>query len=211
MACIGEPISWPRLERHAVTSDPAIAAHLARCPACAQCLTEITGDLVALPGLVLPAPVNKPARWWWFAVPALAAAAIAVMIIRPKEPAHRTNVASIKGGGDVTLALVRDRAGTITEDAATFAPGDRWKVVLTCAPGQSTWVDVSVLESHGSSPDRPLAPARISCGNRVVLPGAFELTGHGANTICVRVGETEPALALPSPGPDVACITVDPE
>jgi hypothetical protein len=60
IACIGEPISWPRLERYATNrSDRAIAAHLARCAACAQCLTEIASDLVALPPLVVPARANR--------------------------------------------------------------------------------------------------------------------------------------------------------
>ena len=215
IACIGEPISWPRLERFATNqSDRAIATHLEQCLACAECLTEITGDLVALPPLVgrERVPERKQlVRWWWFAVPALAAAAIAVVVLRPKPP-ERPNVATIKGTGEVTLALVRERAGTIVEDAATFARGDRWKVVVTCAPGHSTWLDVSVVEAGRSvRADHPLAPAQLACGNRVVMPGAFELTGHAANTICVRVSNEEIAQTFPQMGPDVACLTVTPE
>jgi len=203
MACIGEPISWPRLERFAQSrADATIAAHLAQCPACAQCLGEITSDVVALPPLAVPAP-RRRTQWWWFALPALAVAAIVLLLVIPRAPAHRDNVASIKGVGDVTLGLVRDRAGNILEDATTFARGDRWKVVVTCAPGLDTEIEVFVMEAGKTTADHPLAPARIACGNRVVVPGAFEITGAVANRICVLVasdGDT-----------GTACLTVTPE
>jgi hypothetical protein len=214
IACISEPISWPRLERFATgKSDPRIAAHLAQCPSCARCLEEISGDLVALPLLAVPAEPSRAVRWWWFAVPAIAAAAIAGMVLRPDPPERERllNVASIKGRGDVTLALVRERAGAIVEDATTFAPGDRWKVVVTCASGHSTWLDVSVVEADATRADHPLPVAELACGNRIVLPGAFELTGKVANKICVRVARSEGARSFPTPGPDVACVTVTPE
>ncbi len=218
IACISEPISWPRLEHFATRNeDPTVAAHLAQCAACARCLTEITGDLVALPPLVVAAPKPR-VRSWWFAVPVLAAAAIAVMVLRPKPVAQLDRlpyVATIKGTGEVTLGLVRERAGVIVEDATTFAPGDRWKVVVTCAPGHSTWLEVSVVELDGAGStaraDHPLAPTQLACGNRVVMPGAFELTGHAANTICVRVSDVEGTQAGSLAGPDVACLTVTPE
>ncbi len=148
-------------------------------------------------------------------MPALAAA-IAVMVLRPKDPAldRLPNVATIKGTGEVTLALVRERAGAIVEDATTFAPGDRWKVVVTCAPGHATWLDVSVIEAgqdRAAHADHPLPAAQLACGNRVVMPGAFELTGRVANKICVRVSEAEGGQTFPTAGPDVACLTVTPE
>ena len=200
IACIGEPISWPRLERFVQTrADATIAVHVAQCPACRQCVDEIERDVVALPPLAMTAP--RRARWWWIALPTFAVAAIIVFVIRPQP--RPANVASIKGVGEVTLALVRDRDGNILEDATTFAHGDRWKIVLTCAPGHSTSVVVEVVEAGSKTTDHPLAPAQIACENRVVLPGAFELTGAVANRICVQVttdGDT-----------DRACITVRPE
>ncbi|MEO8846104.1 MAG: hypothetical protein ABI591_12180 [Kofleriaceae bacterium] len=202
IACIGEPISWPRLERFAQTrADAAIAAHVAQCPACRQCVDEIASDVVALPPLVIAVVAPRRTRWWWFALPAFAVAALIVLVMRPRP--RPANVASIKGVGDVTLALVRERGGSILEDATTFARGDRWKLVLTCAPGHLTAVSVEVVEAGSKAADRPLAPAQIACGNRVVVPGAFELTGTVANRICVQVtseGDT-----------DRACITVTPE
>jgi hypothetical protein len=171
--------------------------------------------MAALPLLAVPARPSRAVRWWWFAVPAIAAAAIAaaVMVLRrhPPERDRLPNVASIKGRGDVTLALVRERAGTIVEDATTFAPGDRWKVVVTCASGHSTWLDVSVVEADATRADHPLPVAELACGNRIVLPGAFELTGKVATKICVRVSRSEGARSFPTPGPDIACLTVTPE
>jgi hypothetical protein len=213
IACIGEPISWPRLERYAATSaDPAIATHLAQCPACQQCLDEIARDVVALPVLaVAAAPVKRP-RWWWLALPAFAAAAaVALVLAWPRDPERAANVASIKGVGEVVLGVVRERGGAVLEDATTFAPGDRWKVVVTCAPGHAAWVDVAVVETGATSADHPLAPARVACGNRIVIPGAFTLTGTTANRVCVRVAaETEPDRGYPR-GRDTACVTLAPE
>ena len=218
-ACIGEPISWLRLELFAqgaadATSARAIDHHVASCAACRSCLDEIRGDVVALPGL--PASVAKPRRMrWWFALPALAAAAIAILVVlRPHEPGvERSNVAAIKGGGDLVLGLVRDRDGVIRDDVLTFAAGDRWKLVVTCDPGAAAWIDLAVVEVGASTADHPLAPARVACGNKVVIPGAFTLTGGKPNRVCVRVApDVAPPRALPAPGqPDVACITVIPE
>jgi hypothetical protein len=202
IACIGEPISWPRLERFAQTrADAVIAAHVAECPACQQCVDEIARDVVALPPLVIAAATPRRARWWWFALPAFAVAAIIVLVMRPQP--RPANVASIKGVGDVTLGLVRERGGSVLPDATTFARGDRWKVVLTCAPGHATAVAVDVVEAGSTTADHPLAPAQIACGNRVVVPGAFELTGTVANRICAQVTNDGDS--------DRACITVTPE
>jgi predicted anti-sigma-YlaC factor YlaD len=52
--CIGEPISWLRLETFALDrSDAAVRDHIATCAACRQCLDSIADDMVALPPLVV--------------------------------------------------------------------------------------------------------------------------------------------------------------
>lgn len=213
LACVSTPISWLRLETFAAgRADATISAHVAECTACKQCLDEIRADLVALPPLAVPAA--KPKRpWWAWAVPAFALAAAAVIALvvvvrRTEEPPVRENVVAIKGIGEVVLETVRERNGVIREHVRSFAPGDRWKLVVTCPPsamGAPLAVDVTVVEVGGStqatSIDRPLVPTQIACGNHVELPGAFFLTGPRANRVCAAIG----------PDRDTACVTIAPE
>jgi hypothetical protein len=160
-------------------------------------------------------------RW---AAPALglaAAAAAIVLVVRPSggggTAARDDRVATVKGVGEVVIDVVRDRDGAIGVGATTFRAGDRWKVIVTCAPGAAAWVDVAVVEqgAHGAA-DYPLAPARVACGNRVVVPGAFELTGTRDNRVCAVLGAASdaapPRTRVPGEGADhVACVTVKPE
>lgn len=211
VACIGEPISWLRLETFAAgRADAQVSEHVAACPACKHCLEEIRADLVALPPLAVPAARPGRRAWWTWAVPAFAlaaAAVIALVVLRGSptdELSPRENVVAIKGIGEVVLGTVRERGGVIREDVRSFAPGDRWKLVVTCPPaasGAPLSVAVTVVEVGGQAQiDRPLAPARIACGNRVVLPGAFSLTGPRPNRVCATIG-----------GDATACVTIAPE
>jgi hypothetical protein len=212
-ACISEPISWLRLEQFALgRKDAAVTEHVATCAACRQCLDEIRSDLVALPPLpVAPARKRAP-RWWVWAVPALAAAAIAIVVLRPR-PRPPENIAGVKGVGDVVLGTVRERDGVVQDDLTTFGPSDRWKVVVTCPPDKGAWIDVAVVEDRMPTADYPLAPAHVACGNRVVVPGAFTLTGTRPNHVCVRIAaDAAPPRDVPHVGdPDVACVTIRPE
>jgi hypothetical protein len=215
-ACIGEPISWPRLEGFALGApDPAIASHVDACPACWQCLDHIRGDAVALPPLALPPTVERARRtrrWWWVA-PVFAGAAAAVLLVAlwPARPATTAGdlpatTIAVKGVGEVTLELVRERAGAIRYDARGFAPGDRWKVVVTCPPSQAAWIDVSVADGAApASIDHPLPAVQLPCGNRVVVPGAFTITGSAANRVCASIS------AAPGAETGTACVTVHPE
>lgn len=207
LACIGEPVSWLRLEQFAAgrIADPAIASHLTACPACTHCLDEIRGDLVALPVLALPAAAPRRTSWWTWLVPALglaAAAAIAVVALRPR-PTTREDIVAVKGVGEVIVDVVRERAGVIRDDVRTYAAGDRWKIVVTCPPAGSAAFDVGVTESGRAEVDRPLLPTKLACGNRVVLPGAFELTGNQPNRVCVTITSAEDSGR--------ACLTIRPE
>jgi hypothetical protein len=215
-ACIGEPISWLRLESMALGARDATAtAHLEACVACRSCMDEIRADVVALPPLRVPE--QAPSRWAWlrWAGPVAglaAAAAIALLVLKPRA-ATDERVATVKGAGEVVIDVVRDRDGSIGMGATTFKSGDRWKVVVTCAPGGGAWVDVAVVESgsHGH-PDFPLAPAHIACGNRVVVPGAFEITGTRPNRVCaVLAGDAAPARTDVLSDEGVACVTLRPE
>ena len=202
LACIGEPISWLRLERYALgAGDVNVRAHVAACPACKHCLDEIERDVVALPPLHVPGAANR-SRWWRFALPALgalAAAAILLLVLRPRDEA-REGVALVKGAGEVVIDVVRERAGVVRTDVRTFKAGDRFKVVVTCAPTHSVSLAIAVHEAGAAAPDHPLAPAQIACGNRVVLPGAFELTGTNQHRVCVTVEDQA-----------TACVTLRPE
>jgi hypothetical protein len=199
MACIGEPISWLRLERFVLEgSDAHVREHVAACPACKHCLDEIQRDVVALP--VLDVPAKR--RWRPFVMPALAALAAAAILLfwlRPRDPVEE-GVAYVKGVGKVVVDVVRERAGVVRDDVRTFRAGDRFKVVVTCPPTHEVGLDISVREQGVARPDQPLAPARIVCGNRIVLPGAFELTGDKPHDVCVRVA-----------GQASACLTLSPE
>ncbi len=197
LACIGQPISWLRLETYAQCgADAGVRDHLAACRACRQCLDEIERDVVALP------PVHVPARrrWWTFALPAFAAVAAAgviLFLLRPRD-VEDNGIAHVKGVGEVVIDVVRERAGTVRSDVRTFRAGDRFKVVVTCAPSHVVKLDVSVHEEGSRGVDRPLAPAEITCGNRVVLPGAFALTGDAPHRVCARIaGETACLVLTP--------------
>jgi hypothetical protein len=213
-ACIGEPISWLRLERFALgTADAAIASHVAACPACRHCLDQIRGDAVALPPLAVPAP---PARRAWrrWLVPAFAAAAAAVLaiVLWPPPAPDRATAArvAIKGVGEVRLELVRERAGEIRFDATAYAPGDRWKVVVSCPPSAAALrVEVSVAD--GVTTDHPLAADRIACGNRVVVRGAFTITGRRANRVCARIATASATAVTHDGDAATACLTLVPE
>ena len=197
-ACIGEPVSWLRLEQLALgelADAGAARAHLDACPACAAALARITGDVRPLPRLPLLA-VAVPAPWWrrWqlagagLAV-AMAAALLVLLVRNPDEPALGPRTVRVKGAGPVVIGLVRERGGAIAFDPPDVAPGDRWKVEVTCAPGGAAWVDVVVHQDGAAS--FPLAARRLRCGNRVAVPGAFRITG-GAAEVCVAVAASAP-------------------
>lgn len=195
-ACIGEPISWPRLETYAMTrADASVRDHLAACPACAACLTDIERDVVALPALAVPQAKARRRTWWPLMIAPALAAAVLLIVLRPRP---HTDSFAVKGVGEVTIGVVRERAGAITFDAREYRPDDRWKVFVTCPPAAGAYIDVSVGSDH------PLAPAQLTCGNRVVVPGAFTLDGS-TNRVCVHV-----AASADEAG-DQACVTIRPE
>jgi hypothetical protein len=67
-------------------------------------------------------------------------------------------------------------------------------------------IEVSVAD--GVTVDHPLPATRIACGNRVVVPGAFTVTGDRINRVCARIS----AIADPAdPGTGTACVTLVPE
>jgi hypothetical protein len=202
--CVGEPVSWLRLERYhlgeiAGAEREAIAAHLAACPACAACLASIEQD----DGSVLPtlAVTKAPPRAVLTRLPvraaavvgALAAAAALVLVMRGSSPTGDGHPARVPGGrikGDaIAFSLVRDDGERIVGADGVYRDGDRFKAIVTCAPGSSASFDLAVFDS--GDPTFPLAPAHdFACGNGVPLPGAFRLTGASDETVCIVWSET---------------------
>ncbi|MGE0547258.1 MAG: hypothetical protein AB7O24_26940 [Kofleriaceae bacterium] len=205
--CIGEPVSWPRLERVAsgLTDDTA-ADHLTACDACRRCLETIRRDTIALPPLIMPAAAARRWRWWVLAPATLAVTiAIAVLMIHaPTAESARDNAVAIKGIGVVVIDVIRERGGAIRDDVRSFAPGDRWKVIVTCPPAANTTIDVEVTQHGQTTSDRPLPQRRLACGNRVAVPGAFSLTGAQPHQVCARLSSDEGDTGT-------VCLTLQPE
>jgi hypothetical protein len=235
--CIGQPLSWLVLERHALaelegSAARAADAHLAECAACSHALQTIKGDTRALPALpALPAspatptassdvaptiPLGRRAartglrRWAIGAgVFLAAAAALLLVILRPRttEPELTGARVRVKGAGVVVMTLVRERDGIVTFDPTDVRDSDRWKIQLTCAPGGAAFVEV-VVEQPGATPAVALPSQRFACGNNIVIPGAFHITG-GAATICAKLLPSD-APSSPTPVlPVKACARLD--
>jgi len=239
-ACIGEPISWLRLERHRLGELPAaesgaVAAHLGACPACAACAAEADRPLALRP--LRPAAVPAPwpslllrlARRLHGASPtavlgrvALVAAAALIVVELPARAPRRLAVApaTLAGvkGGDVAVELVRERQGTVQHGATRFAAGDRWKALVTCPRDRLLFWDLAVVDGTGP-PSFPLPPsAPLACGNHVALPGAFRIDAAGPAEVCVLLsddpvdrGAASRALAAPGASKPGMCVTLWPE
>jgi hypothetical protein len=205
-SCTGEPISWLRLERYRLgeLSDPerdVVAAHLDACPACAACLAEANRPIAMAP-LLLPGtaslfsrvrcellgqtPVGTTLRI------AFALAALGLLMLpggKSNQVAHHASRGErgIKGG-EVTVALARERNGIVEHGATTFAPDDKWKVLVTCPMQQVLFWDLAVVE--GDRVTFPLLPAApIACGNHAPLPGAFRLVADHPVEVCLVWGD----------------------
>jgi len=231
-ACAGEPLSWLVLERHALGElSPAeaarVRAHLASCAACATCAVEAARPLplIAVAGAPLMASGAARPAWWrryavaWATTAALACAA-GGNLWRARVPEHSPAGAigdTLPGvkGGDVALALVRERDGAITHGAETFAPDDRWKALGTCPAGGIVFWDLSVRDGDGGRVRFPLQPAGpIRCGNRVALPGAFRLSGAGRAEVCLTLAADplprDPSQTKPPGAGRTNCVSLRP-
>jgi hypothetical protein len=217
--CVGEPVSYLRLELHQLGELPAaearaIEAHLHACDACRACQAEVQRE-VTLPALrplpeteragggrVLPQRPRAGLRWALGG--GLAAAAALLLVLRlggpgmepPSVPPARVGVK----GGELALTLVR-RHGQALADPARFAPGDAFRALLTCPPGQPVRALLVVYQDGRAH--FPLPPTRIaSCGNQRPLDGAFSLDGVQEALVCVAVGAELPPRAELARGPE---------
>jgi len=200
--CTGEPVSWLRLEQHALAPNAEVAGHLAGCAACRACFGGIEAERGrALPPLgdlaVAAAARRRQRRRAGFLGSAAALAAAAVVLLVVLGRGDDRELPGIKGGDDLTVGLVRERGGEVAMDPTGFRAGDRFKVLVTCASRGA--VEVAVTVEQAGETFTPLAAARIRCGNRIALPGAFSLTGDQPATVCARIGAR------------VACVPLAPE
>ncbi|HTM21531.1 MAG TPA: hypothetical protein VL172_13515, partial [Kofleriaceae bacterium] len=157
-----------------------------------------------LPRLVVPvAAVRRP--WWrrWqlslsLAGAALVAAAILLVLVprggRGQAVAVPGRHLHVKGGGDISLELVRRRGDQVTRDPAGYRPGDEFQVMVTCSEGGR--VDTRLVIFEGDTPEAPFERAPLDCGNQVVHPQAFRLTGTAPVTVCLVVGGEPGCLPL---------------
>lgn len=219
-ACTARPISWLKLEQYRLGELSAdeirrIETHLNECAACRASLDSIRVDEPVLKPL--PEVTRKaPALRWVTAGAGLAAAAALLLVLLVTD--LQKAVPEIPGskigfkGGELQISLVREREGAILHDPQTFAPGDRFKVQVTCPPREELYWDVVVFQDGETSfPYVPGNPLR--CGNRVPLPGAFSLTGDSAAAVCLVVSTQSPDRASLFPGnlpPGTVCLALDP-
>ncbi len=197
--CIGEPVSWLRLEQYALGESkhgPQIAAHLEGCAACRATFARIAADAAALPPL--PAarvrPAARPMSWRRAALGAGGALALAASVVlavrRPPPPATGERVK----GAEIGFTLVRDDDTLFAEAGGRFRDGDRFKALVSCAPGTRARFDVVVYDDDGAS--FPLeVPSEVACGNAVPLPGAFVLRGSRAAEVCLVWDDAPPDRA----------------
>ena len=206
--CVSEPISWLRLERHALGEAPdadVIARHLAECDACRASFARIEADAATdLPKLPAPREAERsPARaratvtrlstpWRRATLAAGSAVALAAAVVLvlgrgtvvPEDP-DRTK------GTEIAFSLVRDDDTLFAEAGGTFRDGDRFKALVSCAPGTRARFDLVVYDDHGAT--FPLAaPVGLACGNDVALPGAFLLRGAAPMHVCLVWGDAPP-------------------
>jgi hypothetical protein len=200
-ACTSEPISFLRLERYLqgdlqVSELERVAAHLRDCPTCSACFDEMRNEVIELPALPVPLATRARARtrrtriWPLGLVAAAAALGLALLPQLSKDsrpPAARVRIK----GGELAIALVREHAATLANDPSVYAAGDRFEVRLTCPADRQVHWDVVVFQAgEAFFPLQPEAPLR--CANGVTLPGAFELTGSAAASVCVQIDAAQP-------------------
>ena len=211
--CVGEPVSWLRLERYrlgelAPDERQLVTEHLAACATCAACMARIEADeAVDLPALgfgrdaARAAAVAATARPPWrrrllTSAGALAAAAAVILGVgrtwRPGVQTGQPEAARPKGDA-MAFVLVGDNGQRVVDaQGGVFRDGDRFKALVTCPPGASAAFDLVVFDATGAF--FPLAPAvGFACGNEVPLPGAFRLTAAPGDreTVCVVWGDGE--------------------
>ncbi len=209
--CTDIPISWLELERYVLGESrmtDKVSHHLKECDACERTKSGIEKDAREMPALVLPVPSSAaPTRPWWRWTVLLVPAIALLMIWRGQHPETELqppDSAGVKGDA-LSLKLVRERGGRLIAPTH-HAVGDRFKVLVSCAPGLR-WVDLIV--SQDGILTGPLSTSLVDCGNNTPMPGAFTLQG-GVATVCIQFASEKDQGGLRIKD-DAVCIEVQPE
>lgn len=228
--CTSEPVSWLRLERYELGELPAsearaIELHLTECAVCRDCFVHISagaGPSIKLgpdlepPQRVSPPPSAAKSRSrlaGWLGGGALASAALAAWLMLSQRTLAPHTTSGVKGG-ELALELVRVDSAGRTLEPTHFAPDDRWKALVTCAPGSEARVALVVFQDGETS--LPLEPESLaSCGNRRPLSGAFRLSGGPAD-VCVVLAKASSQQLMAAANPDAlpgkhVCVKLTPE
>lgn len=199
-SCIGEPISWLELERHALGESAQAAAidqHLHECVACEDVAKEIGLDERRMPALLVPLSSPRPSsrRWFWFFA-MLPAAALLLLWLRVPPAGERAMKGFATKGGDATMLLIRESQGVLLEPSH-FSPNDRFQVEVSCSPGVHV---MRVAITQDGQTFTPLPASKLPCSNQTRVPGAFSLDG-GTARVCLTIGDQS----------DPLCVLVEPE
>lgn len=184
--------SWLELEQYALGElgpdrARALREHLARDPQAAAAYQSIEDD----PPLMLPPLPKAPARrsWtaWAWPTLALATAGLTLVVLGDGGPELRTKGAPARP----VLTLVAERGGKVRTDPSRVLPEDRLRLLSTY-DGPNTSYDLVVRE--GTLNSFPLSRGtRLPRGNRVPLPGAFQIDARGEVDVCLVVGPELPS------------------
>jgi hypothetical protein len=205
-SCIGEPVSYFRLERFALRELSAdeqrsVAEHLAQCPTCRACHDRIQADgreqdLAALvarlqaPRGPQPRAAGRARGWLWGTVALSLTGLLAVLSTQPgTQPMAPGGTPGTKGDGlALELTRIDDRGQQL--EPTRFAPSDRFRVALSCPPALAGKVHVLAFQAGEKFEPLP-AQTLASCGNRRMLSGAFRLDGSAPVDVCVLLGDAD--------------------
>ncbi len=227
LSCIDTPISWFLLDKCLsgeleALEEKRVEHHLENCHACLASWDEVQTTTRELRPLVVPESeslAERLRRWLWPAalVPALAMLVLFVVIGRQQTSELGTSQGQggVVKGGNSAFSLLREHHGDVTADPTVYMSGDRFRMLVSCAPPQSPAWDVVVYQDDEAY--FPFAANQtIECGNEVAIPGAFRITGSSPVTVCLLMGESPPTrdwLATSSPedlSDNVVCQQVSP-
>ncbi len=203
--CIGEPISWLRIERYVLGELPEgeahdVRDHLGACPVCRACADDarLPRAMPKLPALTPRPRAPKPSPWprrVALVTSTLAAAAAVVFAVWPRgqgDPVAPRPDIRVRGG-DVALVVLREHLGEVVENPEVFGAPDRFRVAITCPPGHDTHARVFVVQGDEAALALETG-ADFRCGNRVALDGAFRITGGGEAHVCVVFADPPPLI-----------------